>query len=344
MTGPAAADRKLADGARRPLPTLTIVPAAFPPASSGRAAACGDDRRTMQPIHSARKRGLAMAASLLSLAACLGGCGSKPPSQALNDIRARVEAREVPPPKPPHCPTTALLAELRTADGQLEDVRIIRANDTYFYVPARWMAGYFVDAAKARYFADAPGTLDIYLGTFVPDVHEIECPGTVHAFRPGAMASRYGGFGFSTGPGRGAAPPGNATSAAVVTDVIIYPATGQSAGARAAPPEPRHVPGDPGEVTDGWRRLGQAFAFEDATMPGGVAERRTVREGNPPSELIAFQWMSPDIGLGFAFPRQAADPTQWRPLFRRMRPLFDWLTTAPRSRDNTQNFDLRIQR
>jgi len=221
-------------------------------------------------------------------------------------------------------------------------VRIVRANGTLFYVPTRWMAGYFVDVAKARYFAEAPSTLEVYLGTFVPDLHEVECPGTVHEFRPGARASRYGGFGFAA-PGNEASQHGDAASAATVTDIIVYP-TVKAAGTAAGDPEAQQADasGGPGEVRDGWRRLGQAFAFEDMTTSGGRLERRTVREGNPPSELIAFQWMTPDIGLGFAFPRRSAIPRQWRPLFGQMRPLFDWLTTAPRNRDNARTFNLRI--
>jgi hypothetical protein len=79
------------------------------------------------------------------------------------------------PPKPPNCPDLPELKNLILADGSIADVRIVQFGSTNLYIPTSWVQPYF--------FSKDPVTGSVLSGgiTFVPELHQVECPGVVHA-------------------------------------------------------------------------------------------------------------------------------------------------------------------
>lgn len=97
-----------------------------------------------------------------------------------------------PPPKPPHCPELPSLSALRRSDGQIDEVRIFRFNDTLYYVPRAWLT------LNTPTYGAVGGIDRTNIGIFDPDLHAIECPGVIHQITDGGMyMPRYAGIGFS---------------------------------------------------------------------------------------------------------------------------------------------------
>jgi hypothetical protein len=119
-----------------------------------------------------------MALSIAGLLSALAGCNSKP---AYEDT----SALENPPPKPPNCPDLPELKNVTLKDGAIADVRIVQFRDTKLYVPMKWMGGDFLDKVPRNDagFIDKEylsGINKEYLRSINPDIHSLECPGTVH--------------------------------------------------------------------------------------------------------------------------------------------------------------------
>ncbi|MEO5599017.1 MAG: hypothetical protein ABIQ66_10405 [Novosphingobium sp.] len=115
----------------------------------------------------------------MGLIGMLAGCQQKAPEAV---------ARGNPPPKPPNCPHLPELANLRLKDGRIADVRIFRDGDETFYIPFSWF-----DFEAKRNNAGRDDPIEDYWNHFkgtgyVPDVHQVECPGVVHV----------GAFSYST--------------------------------------------------------------------------------------------------------------------------------------------------
>lgn len=78
------------------------------------------------------------------------------------------------PPKPPNCPDLPELKNLILADGSIADVRIVQFGSTNLYIPTRWVQPYFYSKDPATGIAISSSL------AFVPELHEVECPGVVH--------------------------------------------------------------------------------------------------------------------------------------------------------------------
>ncbi|MBR1148442.1 hypothetical protein [Bradyrhizobium sp. AUGA SZCCT0431] len=85
---------------------------------------------------------------------------------------------ETSPPKPPNCPDLPERKNLILADGSIADVRIVQFGPTNLYIPNSWVRPYW--------FYKDPVTGTILSGglAFVPELHEVECPGVVHTLSP----------------------------------------------------------------------------------------------------------------------------------------------------------------
>jgi hypothetical protein len=225
---------------------------------------------------------------------------------------------------------------MRLKDGRLADVRIVEASDVRMYVPADWLAEYFIDAAK-KANRGSLGLSRAFLGSFSPDLHEIECPGTVHRFSAGETASRYGGFGFAV------AQAGKSYGLSHISPATPVKFIGVSARPAEIPLEDlrrsRAAWGEQASAPRGWRRIGRQSFLDDAT-DAPLERRCVVSEGNPPSEMVAFRRFTATVGLGFAFPAKTVEPDEWRTICNSLEPLFTWLTTAPARRDNNKTFML----
>ncbi|WP_334510822.1 hypothetical protein [Bradyrhizobium sp. AZCC 1693] len=81
---------------------------------------------------------------------------------AVNTVATSAESS---PPKPPNCPDLPERKNLVLADGSIADVRIVKVGPTNLYMPTRWVRPYFL------------GEIEV----FVPELHQVECPGVVHA-------------------------------------------------------------------------------------------------------------------------------------------------------------------
>ncbi|MDE5456570.1 hypothetical protein GWE18_27830 [Bradyrhizobium sp. CSA112] len=90
----------------------------------------------------------------------------------VNMVAASAESS---PPKPPNCPDLPERKNLVLADGSIADVRIVQFGSTNLYIPTSWVQPYF--------FSKDPVTGTVLSGglTFVPELHQVECPGVVHA-------------------------------------------------------------------------------------------------------------------------------------------------------------------
>jgi hypothetical protein len=78
------------------------------------------------------------------------------------------------PPKPPNCPDLPELKNLIMADGSIADVRIVKVGLTNLYMPTSWVQPYFYSKDPAT------GIVISSSLAFVPELHEVECPGVVH--------------------------------------------------------------------------------------------------------------------------------------------------------------------
>lgn len=89
-----------------------------------------------------------------------------------NTITASAEGS---PPKPPDCPDLPEGKDLVLADGSIADVRIVQFGSTNLYMPTSWVRPYF--------FSKDPRTGTVLSGgiSFIPELHQVECPGVVHA-------------------------------------------------------------------------------------------------------------------------------------------------------------------
>ena len=89
-----------------------------------------------------------------------------------NTVAASAEST---PPKPPNCPDLPERKNLIMADGSIADVRIVQFGSTNLYIPTSWVQPYF--------FSKDPVTGTVLSGgiSFVPELHQVECPGVVHA-------------------------------------------------------------------------------------------------------------------------------------------------------------------
>jgi hypothetical protein len=80
------------------------------------------------------------------------------------------------PPKPPNCPDLPERKNLLLADGSIADVRIVKVGPTNLYMPTSWVRPYV--------FHKDPVTglvVSREFEAFVPQLHQVECPGVVHA-------------------------------------------------------------------------------------------------------------------------------------------------------------------
>jgi hypothetical protein len=69
------------------------------------------------------------------------------------------------PPKPPNCPDLPERKNLILTDGSIADVRIVKVGPTNLYIPTSWVQPYLLGEIEA----------------FVPELHQVECPGVIHA-------------------------------------------------------------------------------------------------------------------------------------------------------------------
>ncbi|MEJ2410571.1 MAG: hypothetical protein P8Y48_14995, partial [Novosphingobium sp.] len=93
---------------------------------------------------------------------------------------------ESPPPRPPHCPESPELVDIRLANGEYADVRIIQFGDARLYVRTKWLVSLLIDHIVAKYHLgdetespDRKASLAGLLGLFQPDIYQDECPGVV---------------------------------------------------------------------------------------------------------------------------------------------------------------------
>ncbi len=114
-------------------------------------------------------KGIVMAMTLVGFLGSLIGCQKAP----VDDT----SALENPPPKPPNCPDLPELKNVTLKDGSIADVRIVQFRDTKLYLPTKWMGRNFIDKAPRN---DAGFIEKEYLGGVNPDIHSLECPGTMH--------------------------------------------------------------------------------------------------------------------------------------------------------------------
>jgi hypothetical protein len=91
---------------------------------------------------------------------------------AVNTVATSAERS---PPKPPNCPDLPERKNLILADGSIADVRIVQFGSTNLYMPTSWVRPYFYSKDPAT------GIVISSSLAFVPELHEVECPGVVHA-------------------------------------------------------------------------------------------------------------------------------------------------------------------
>lgn len=262
--------------------------------------------------------------------ASLAACDGESPAEIAAENRAAVERLEVIPPKPPNCASDPLGANLQLPSGSAIDVRIVEAGKSILYVPARWMSGYFVDNAKER-FSDSIMSVTIILGKFVPDIHQVECPGVIHKFKVGERASRYWGFGLSLDgdAGAGAPLPVDGAILRIIVDPIAAESRSEPVYSTLADPAPHDAEDvDMGGwvVTDRGTYLdGRALARHDESVC-------QIAHGNPRTEWVASRRITPGMSIKFVFKDKAMSPHRWRSICDGIPPLYDWLTAAPKGR------------
>jgi hypothetical protein len=283
---------------------------------------------------------------LLGLIASLGGCQQK--------AATSVVAKENPPPKPPNCPDLPELENLRLKDGSIADVRIFRDGDETFYIPFSWLdfeARRYSDQSiegnniynsfrdgtinKDQYFVKIRESgikyywRDRWIGKYIPDVSEIECPGVVHV----------GQFNYIIPT----VPLGTDTIKDVPPNFV---AGTHIQHLRFSSYDPEYLPSTKsGSIYDGFIELKATGEEIDQNVGSATALLRmgtrhiATYDGFPYDEIINAQWAQ-HKGDWAAYKTRALASEKWHVWRDSVKDVFVWLTTPPKDRDNNRKFKL----
>ncbi|SEI99079.1 hypothetical protein SAMN05518849_102113 [Sphingobium sp. AP50] len=251
----------------------------------------------------------------------LGACGRAQDTQ-------QTARQDNPPPKPPNCPPLPELANLILKDGRIADVRIFRDGETTFYIPFNWFEW---EAQRAGGFAGieetgSAGYWKMWSRIGQPNVHEVECPGTVHV----------GTFSY----GINSIPQLNVNN--------IFDARPNFAKGNIGTIKFIHIYAD--RIYNPKTKVGFVLMDQDLHLDVNSAAA-TIQVGKLHlAEFKGFplndEMMNSPRGAGptwESYKSRAFASSKWKAWRRSVQGLFDWLTTPPKDRDNNVAFKLGME-
>ena len=285
----------------------------------------------------------------------LGGCRDR--------SRTNPPKHESPPPKPPACPPDVDLTSLRLADGQLAAVRIVKVYNTRLYIPIDWLIAswHLVDFEKAHYperslDSGRPDWTIIYDYTprFKPDIHMVECPGTVHQANDNLDGYNAILLSFSRKDGVNIDKVSNISPNSSIKYIELTndggSEQGGTAAASAANPylkkirEERLLRRKNQKSPKDWFDLGDGIYIDGVDQHDELNPDFGILFPGRPNYLSAIgsvsQWVLPEVKFKYDVKSSRDDLADIRTIRPQMKRLAEWLSTPPSQRDNDHMFYL----